>query len=101
MWEPTSGRRPFITHVYCRKKNSDQELFLTRLAGMVERFGVAMHGYLLMGDHSHLLVEPDEDNLSRAMQWLSVSYSQWFNRRHHCTGHLFQGHFKPFVVDWK
>jgi putative transposase len=32
------------------------------------------------------------------MQWLGVSYSQWFNRRHQRVGHLFQGRFKALVV---
>ena len=39
-----------------------------------------------------------EPNLSRAEQWLKVSYSVWFNRRHGRSGHLFQGRFKSVVV---
>jgi hypothetical protein len=33
------------------------------------------------------------------MQWLNVSYSVWFNRRHDRAGHLFQGRFKSVVVE--
>jgi hypothetical protein len=33
------------------------------------------------------------------MQWLNVSYSVWFNRRHGRVGHLFQGRYKAIVVD--
>jgi hypothetical protein len=32
------------------------------------------------------------------MQWLNVSYSVWFNRRHDRVGHLFQGRSKAVVV---
>ena len=36
---------------------------------------------------------------SSAMQWLNVSYSVWFNRRHQRVGHLFQGRFKAILVE--
>jgi REP element-mobilizing transposase RayT len=42
-----------------------------------------------MDNHSHVLVETPEANLSRTMRWLNVSYSMWFNRRHGRVGHLF------------
>ena len=48
----------------------------------VGRFGLRLHGYVLMQNHYHLILETPEANLSRAMQWLNVSYSTWFNRRH-------------------
>jgi hypothetical protein len=45
-----------------------------------------------------LLLELTEANLSEAVQWLNVSYSAWFNRRHGRCGHLFQGQFKSVAV---
>lgn len=51
-----------------------------------------------MGSY-HLLVETCEPNLSRAMQWLTVSDSVWFNRRHGRSGHLFQGRYKAILLD--
>lgn len=33
------------------------------------------------------------------MQWLNVSYTVWFNRRHQRVGHLLQGRFKAVVVE--
>jgi hypothetical protein len=52
-----------------------------------------------MDNHYHLLLELQRPNLSRAIQWLNVSYSVWFNRRHRRNGYLFQGRFKSVVVD--
>lgn len=66
---------------------------------MVDRFRIGLHAYVLMDNHYHLMLELRESNLSRAGQWLNVSYSVWFNRRHGRTGHLFQGRFKSVVVD--
>jgi len=53
----------------------------------------------LMNNHYHLLVETSQANLSRAMQWVNVSYSVWVNRRHRRMGHLFQGRFKAIILD--
>src|SRR5438552_9814809 len=69
------------------------------LGDTVERFRWRLHAYVLMPNHYHLLVETSEPNLSASMQWLSVSYSVWFNLKHRRSGHLFQGRFKAIVVD--
>jgi len=81
------------------RQDADRAHFLELLAELPERFGLRIHGYVLMDNHFHLLVETPEANLSRAMQWLNVSYSVWFNRRHDRAGHLFQGRFQAVVVE--
>ena len=58
-----------------------------------------MQAYVLMDNHYHLLLETPEPNLSAVGQWLNVSYSVWFNRRHRRSGHLFQGRFKAVIVE--
>lgn len=77
----------------------DREHFLELLAQWVERFRIRLHAYVLMPNHYHLLCQTTEGNLSQAMQWLNVSYSVWFNRRHQRAGHLFQGRFRSVIVD--
>jgi REP element-mobilizing transposase RayT len=81
------------------RDDRDRLHFCELLAEMVSRFGVRLHAYVLMDNHYHLLLELLEPNLSRAAQWLNVSYSVWFNRRHARSGHLFQGRFKSIVVN--
>ena len=77
----------------------DHERFLSDLGRMAQRYSVLIHSYCLMTNHFHLLVETPEGNLSRAMHWLHVSYATYYNRRHACAGHLFQGRFKALLVD--
>jgi REP element-mobilizing transposase RayT len=77
----------------------DNRHFLELLEEMVSRFGIRMHAYVLMGNHYHLLVQTPHANLSRAMQWLNVSYGVWFNRRHGRVGPLFQGRFEAVPID--
>jgi len=65
----------------------------------VERYSVLVHTYCLMTNHYHLILETPEANVSRAVQWLNVSYATYYNRRHQVSGHLFQGRFKGIVVE--
>jgi putative transposase len=81
------------------RDETDRFHFLELLAEIVERYGVQVHAYVLMDNHFHLLLQTPEANLSRALQWLNVSYGVWFNRRHDRAGHLFQGRFKALVVE--
>ncbi len=81
------------------RDDRDRAHFCALLEEMVFRFRVRLHAYVLMHNHYHLILELTEPNLSRTGQWLNVSYSVWFNRRHGRSGHLFQGRFKSVVVD--
>lgn len=80
-------------------EDRDREHLLELLEKMVERYSVLLHAYVLMDNHFHLLVQTPSANLSRAMQWLNVSYSVWFNRKYNRVGPLFQGRFKAVPVD--
>src|SRR5580704_3834873 len=77
----------------------DRAHFLELLAKMTERFGLRLRAYVLMDNHYHLIVELTRAHLSRGLQWLNLSYTSWFNRRHDRTAHLFQGRFKSILFD--
>ena len=86
-------RRPIF------RDERDRCHFLELLEQWPPRFGVRLHAYVLMDNHYHLVLETPEANLSRAAQWLNLSYSAWFNRRHRHIRHLFQGRFKAIVLE--
>jgi putative transposase len=77
----------------------DHGHFVELLEEMSERFRVGVMAYVCMGNHYHVMVRTPEANLSRAIQWLNISYSVWFNKRHGQVGHVFQGRFKSVVVE--
>jgi len=79
--------------------DADREMLLKILGDSVDRFGWICHGYCLMTNHYHLLLETPEPNLSRGMQHLNGVYTQWFNRQHRRAGHLVQGRFKSVLVE--
>jgi REP element-mobilizing transposase RayT len=79
------------------RDDRDRAHFLELLENMVARFDLRVHGFVLMDNHYHVIVELRQANLSLALQWLNLSYSAWFNRRHDRVGHLFQGRFKSVL----
>ena len=64
------------------RDDQDRAHFFELLEVIAERYQVRIHAYVLMTNHYHLSMETPEANLSRAMQWLNVSYGVWFNRWH-------------------
>jgi putative transposase len=79
--------------------DTDYLKFLEVLGETGRKFHIEIHAYVLMPNHYHLLVRTTSANISRAIQWLGVSYSVWFNKKHVRSGHLFQGRFKSFLVE--
>ncbi len=79
--------------------NLDREKYLEILASVVRKYRWICHGFCLMGNHYHLLVETPEGNLCRGMRQLNGLYTQTFNRRHRRVGHLFQGRYKSILVE--
>jgi REP element-mobilizing transposase RayT len=86
-------RRPIF------REDRDRLHVLELDAELSERWGARIHGGVPMDNHYHLLLQTPEGNLSRLGQWLNVSYSVWFNRRHQRSGHLFQGRFHSLLVE--
>ena len=78
--------------------DSDRKNFLDILSQVYDRFNWVVHGYCLMSNHYHLLVETPEGNLSQSMRQLNGVYTQKFNRAHSRTGHVFQERYKAILV---
>ena len=79
--------------------DGDRAKYLGLLARLSEVQLFRVHAYVLMLNHVHLLLETGEVPLSRVMQRLGSGYTQYFNRRHGLTGHLFQGRYKAILCD--
>jgi len=78
----------------------DCERFLGLLVDGAVANAVAVHAYVLMPNHVHLLLTPREGpSISRLMQALGRQYVRWFNRRHGRTGTLWEGRFRASVIE--
>ncbi|WP_159015906.1 transposase [Cognatiluteimonas profundi] len=64
------------------------------------REGCAVHAYVQMTNHVHLLITPTEaGQVSRVMQALGRRYVRYVNDRYHRTGTLWEGRYKACLVD--
>ena len=79
--------------------DGDQKLFLRTLGETSDRFKMDVFAFVLMSNHYHLLLRTNLANLSRAMQWLGLTYARRLNNRVGRHGHLFQGRFKAMLVE--
>ena len=52
-----------------------------------------------MTSHFHLELQVADVPLPKIMQCIAQRYVQWFNWRHHKTGHLFERRYKAILVD--
>lgn len=78
----------------------DHAVFLRWLGEAARQFQVAIHAYVLMPDHLHLLATPaDESGLGRMMQWLGRHYVPYFNAKYTRNGTLWQGRYKATVLE--
>lgn len=79
--------------------DEDRESFLEILRQACDRFKWLCHAYCLMSNHYHLLIETQTASLSKGMKYVNGTYTQYFNRRHHRVGHVFQGRYKGILVE--
>jgi putative transposase len=78
----------------------DRDRYLTHLREVSAALGLAVHAYVLMPNHVHLLATPEAaGDLGRAVQALGRRYVRWFNDRHRRVGGLFEGRYRATVVE--
>lgn len=63
-------------------------------------YAVAIHAWVFMTNHVHILATPQEPGgLSRMMQRVGRHYVRYFNKKYQRSGTLWEGRFKSCVVD--
>ena len=84
----------------CFFRDSDYLRYLQALRELSVRGHCAVHAYVLMTNHVHLLVTPEaKGQVSRMMQSLGRRYVRYFNDRYHRTGTVWEGRYKSSLVD--
>ncbi|MDD5120748.1 MAG: transposase [Candidatus Omnitrophica bacterium] len=82
------------------REEQDKAAFLETLNKYKKRFGFKLYGFVIMDNHAHLVLETDNNNnISRVMQAITLSYSQKFRNKYYYTGYVWQGRFKSQVID--
>jgi len=86
------------THIFV--DDHDRRHYLALLDRARRRHELAIHAYVLMTNHVHLLLSATQPGtISAAMHALGTAYVHTFNQRHERVGALWQGRFKSCLVD--
>ena len=88
-----NNRQPIFASV------ADYQMMLELLDENARKFGVAIHAYVLMGNHFHLLATPQTaQSLPQMMQAVGRRYVRYFNDTQKRTGTLWEGRYKSTVI---
>ena len=80
--------------------DDDYRFYLECLKEAALREGLAIHAYVLMTNHVHLLATPQtETSLSKTLQSVGRRYVQYFNYTYDRTGTLWEGRYKATLID--
>ena len=97
----------YLHHVIQRGNNrqaifaspSDYQSLLDLLSDNAKKFDVAIHAYVLMGNHFHLLATPQTaDGLPQMMQAVGRRYVRHFNDAQGRSGTLWEGRYKSTLI---
>lgn len=79
--------------------DTDYRVYLDWLATAASEHGCAVHAYVLMTNHIHLLMTPgDTEAISTTLQTLGRRFVPYINHRYTRTGTLWEGRFKASAV---
>jgi putative transposase len=80
-------------------KTADYQRLLDLLDDNARQFDVAIHAYVLMSNHFHLLVTPhSSDGLPQMMQAVGRRYVRYFNDSQQRSGTLWEGRYRSTLI---
>jgi len=82
------------------RDDADRERLFSLLLEHAQRSKVAVHAYVLMDNHFHLLLTPETgEGIPQMMQSVGRSYVRYFNIRHARTGTLWEGRYRCSLIE--
>jgi putative transposase len=83
----------------CFHAEEDYRFYLQYLKEFATKYGCAIHAYVLMTNHVHLLLTPDKpDSAALLMKHLGQRYVQYINRTYKRSGTLWEGRFRSCLA---
>jgi putative transposase len=83
----------------CFTSDNDIAAYAGWLDEAAKKYGVAIHAWIFMTNHVHLLATPQKEaSLSAMMQYLGRFYVRYFNLNYQRTGTLWEGRFHSCLI---
>lgn len=84
--------------IFCQE--ADYQFYLEKLFDLCQKHQCDLHAYVLMTNHTHLLITPhSNEGLGKVMQGVGRYYVQYFNYTYQRTGTLWEGRYKATLLD--
>jgi len=77
----------------------DKDRLIETLQTCKDKSGFRLFAYCLMGNHFHLLLKVEKEDLELIVKRIAGSYAYWYNLKYRRIGHLFQDRFKSEAVE--
>lgn len=89
-----NNRQPIV------RDDQDRQRLLDLWCEHARHFKVAIHAWVIMDNHFHLLATPETgDSLPQMMQAVGRAYVRYFNLRHQRTGTLWEGRYRSNLIE--
>ena len=77
----------------------DRKIFIEKVKLTKKEFKYKVYAYCLMSNHVHMVIEVPKENLSKAIQSLTIRYVSYFNKKYDRKGPFVQNRFKSKNIE--
>lgn len=82
--------------IFC--DDNDRIRYLDTLRRFKIKYNFLLYAYVLMDNHIHMIINSNNEDISKIMQSIGISYTYYFNKKYNRIGHLFQDRFKSIII---
>lgn len=96
-----------LYHVIVRGNNKDyvfksdemKLIYLKKIRKYLEKYRGKLYAYVIMYNHAHMLIEVSDIPLSKSMQLIQQTFTQYYNKINKRTGHVFEQRYKAILCN--
>lgn len=83
---------------YIFNRNDDKEYFLELIREVQIIMGFECYGFVIMGNHYHLIFKRNEVPIRSIMHRINSHFSRYYNQKNKRTGHVFENRYRGYHV---
>ena len=76
-----------------------KEVYLKKVKKYLDKYNCILYAYVIMDNHAHMLIEVRDIQLSKSMQLIQQTFTQYYNKVNRRTGHVFEQRYKAVLCD--
>lgn len=84
---------------YIFKSNEMKLAYLNKIKKYIAKYECKIYAYVIMDNHAHMLIEVRDIPLSKPMQLIQQTYTQYYNKINERTGHVFEQRYKAILCN--